>query len=249
MNFYNEIDPFAAAWLRELIKANAIAPGVVDTRSIEDITPYELEQYTQCHFFAGIGVWSYALRQAGWPDEKPVWTGSCPCQPFSPAGEGKGFTDERHLWPAWFHLIQNQRRSIPVFGEQVEKAVRFGWLDLVQSDLEGIGYTFGSVGLPACAIGTPHQRKRRYFVSYAEREGLQGLSYNKGFSEPTKEAFAERIHSNIEQWWGLATSIGSIPIANGLTLRLAKNAIHGYGNAIVAQAAQAFIESAMEALA
>jgi len=30
--YYNEIDPFAAAWLRELIRAGYIAPGEVDTK-------------------------------------------------------------------------------------------------------------------------------------------------------------------------------------------------------------------------
>lgn len=64
--FYNEIDPYAAEWLRRLIDAGHIAPGVVDTRSIEDIHPAELHGFTQCHFFAGIGVWSRALRLAGW---------------------------------------------------------------------------------------------------------------------------------------------------------------------------------------
>ena len=107
--YYNEIDPFAAQWLRNLIDAGHIAPGHVDTRSIEDVTPSELAGYTQCHFFAGIGGWSLALRLAGWPDDRPVWTGSCPCQPFSAAGKGAGFADERHLWPAWFHLIEQCR--------------------------------------------------------------------------------------------------------------------------------------------
>ncbi len=116
--YYNEIDPFAAAWLRELVKAGHIAPGVVDERSIADVMPSDLAGFTQCHFFAGIGVWSYALRQAGWTDDRPVWTGSCPCQPFSSAGKGKGFKDERHLWPIFFDLIRACRPRV-VFGEQV----------------------------------------------------------------------------------------------------------------------------------
>lgn len=119
--YYNENDPYAAAWLRNLIKAGLIAPGEVDERSIVEIKPSELVGFTQCHFFAGIGGWSYALRLAGWPDNRPIWTGSCPCQPFSAAGKGAGFADERHLWPAWFHLIEQCRPSV-IFGEQVEAA-------------------------------------------------------------------------------------------------------------------------------
>jgi DNA (cytosine-5)-methyltransferase 1 len=95
--FYNEIDPYAAQCLRNLIAAGHIAPGIVDERPIQQIEPWELAEFTQCHFFAGIGVWSHALRRAGWSDDRPVWTGSCPCQPFSAAGQQKGFDDERHL--------------------------------------------------------------------------------------------------------------------------------------------------------
>ena len=147
MNYYNEIDPYAAQWLRNLIDAGHIAPGIVDTRSIKDVQPADLAGYTQCHFFAGIGVWSHALRQSGWPDSRPVWTGSCPCQPFSSAGNQKGTADERHLWPVWFNLIRECRPSV-VFGEQVEAAIKHGWLDLVQADLEGEGYACGAVGIP-----------------------------------------------------------------------------------------------------
>ncbi|HBO2430780.1 TPA: DNA cytosine methyltransferase, partial [Pseudomonas aeruginosa] len=113
--YYNEIDPYAAQWLRNLIAAGHIAPGDVDERSIEDVHPDDLKHYTQCHFFAGIGVWSLALRRAGWPDDRPVWTGSCPCQPFSSAGEGYGFDDPRHLWPHFAWLIR-QRRPGEVLG-------------------------------------------------------------------------------------------------------------------------------------
>ena len=170
--YYNEIDPYAAQWLRNLIAAGHIAPGEVDERSLLDVCPDDLAGFTQCHFFAGIGVWSYALRQGGWPDSRPVWTGSCPCQPFSVAGVGGGLDDERHLWPFQFHLIEQCRPAV-VFGEQVEAAIKHGWLDLVQSDMEGIGYAFAAAGIPAAGVGAPHIRQRLWFVADANDVRLE----------------------------------------------------------------------------
>src|SRR5574341_1240374 len=144
----------------------AVVPGVVDTRSIEDVRPSDLHGFTQCHFFAGIGVWSYALRAAGWPHDRPVWTGSCPCQPFSAAGQGAGFADERHLWPAWHHLIEFCEPPV-VFGEQVASKAAEPWLDLVQDDMEALGYAFGAVPFPAASIGAPHIRDRLYWVAHS----------------------------------------------------------------------------------
>ncbi|MBW7684642.1 DNA cytosine methyltransferase [Enterobacter hormaechei] len=172
--YYNEIDPFAAQWLRNLIAGGHIAPGEVDERSIEDVTPEDLRGFTQCHFFAGIGVWSHSLRLAGWPDDKPVWTGSCPCQPFSAAGKGDGFADERHLWPHFFHLI-SERRPQHVFGEQVASGNANIWFDLVQADLEGMGYAFGLVPFAAAGIGAPHIRERAYWVAESAGEQHQKL--------------------------------------------------------------------------
>lgn len=175
--YYNEIDPYAAQWLRNLIAAGHIAPGDVDERSILDVAPDDLAGYVQCHFFAGIGVWSHALRLAGWPDDRPAWTGSCPCQPFSVAGVGSGMDDERHLWPYWFHLIEQCRPRV-VFGEQVEAAIRHGWLDLVQADMEGIGYAVAAAGVPAAGVGAPHIRQRLWFVAYDDDDdGREGLAH------------------------------------------------------------------------
>ncbi|MEJ2897553.1 DNA cytosine methyltransferase [Bordetella avium] len=171
--YYNEIDPYAAQWLRNLIAAGHIAPGDVDERSIEDVHPDDLRGYTQAHWFAGIGVWSLALRRAGWPDDRPVWTGSCPCQPFSAAGKGIAFDDERHLWPAFFHLIQECRPPV-LFGEQVASKDADSWIDLVQADLEGVGYAVGAVPFPSASIGAPHIRDRLYWLANAAGQGLQG---------------------------------------------------------------------------
>nr|ADV36400.1 phage methyltransferase [Edwardsiella phage eiAU] len=171
--YYNEIDPYAAQWLRNLIAEGHIAPGIVDERSIEDITPNELTEFTQCHFFAGIGVWSLALRRAGWPDDRPVWTGSCPCQPFSAAGKGAGVADERHLWPAFFHLISQCSPSV-VFGEQVSSKDGLGWLDIVQTDLENAGYASAAADLCAAGVGAPHIRQRLYWVADANHQRQEG---------------------------------------------------------------------------
>lgn len=199
--YYNEIDPKAAAWLRELIKAGHIAPGDVDERSIVDIRPADLVGYTQCHFFAGIGVWSYALRRAGWPDDRPVWTGSCPCQPFSAAGKGDGFADERHLWPHFHWLIQNCRPAV-VFGEQVASKDGLGWLDLVQADLEGSGYASGAVDTCAAGFGAPHIRQRLYWVAYSDNAGSQR------WKQPGCERTLERTSGAGGLVGGLADSPG-----------------------------------------
>lgn len=167
--YYNEIDPAAAQWLRNLIEAGHIAPGDVDERSIEDVTPGDLAGYTQCHFFAGIGVWSYALRRAGWPDDRPVWTGSCPCQPFSSAGAQAGFDDERHLWPHFQWLIEQCRPAV-VFGEQVASKAGRVWLSGVFADLEALAYRAAGADLCGPCVGAFDIRQRLWFVADTRRQ-------------------------------------------------------------------------------
>jgi len=170
--YYNENDAYAAQWLRNLIGKGLIAKGEVDERSILDVAPDDLRGYAQAHFFAGIGGWSLAARLAGWPDERPLWTGSAPCQPFSTAGKQKGQADERHLWPVFFELIRACRPAV-LMGEQVAAAVGKDWLDGVCSDLEGIGYACGAAVVPACAVDAPHRRDRLWFVADSESAGCK----------------------------------------------------------------------------
>ena len=164
MNYYNDNDKGSCAWLRELIASGLLPAGDVDCRSILDIQASDLEGYAQCHFFAGIGGWSRALRLAGWPDDRPVWTGSCPCQPLSCAGQRIGHADERHLWPAFYRLIAECRPPV-VFGEQVAGKDGREWLAAVRADLEGAGYACGGADLCAAGAGAPHIRQRLYWVA------------------------------------------------------------------------------------
>ncbi|MFA6270849.1 MAG: DNA cytosine methyltransferase [Candidatus Paceibacterota bacterium] len=218
--YYNDNDKKVCAWLRELIKAGLIADGDVDERSILDVKPSDLAGFAQCHFFAGIGGWSYALRLAGWPDDEPVWTGSCPCQPFSVAGKGRGDKDERHLWPEFYRLIAECSPPV-VFGEQVASKAGRGWLAGVRADLEAVGYGVGAADLCAAGIGAPHIRQRLYWVAQSDRSGARDHSGPPGDegrgtvaagSEGLRQGDGKAVPSGIEPRGadgGLADSDGS----------------------------------------
>ena len=246
--YYNEIDPQAAAWLRELIKQGHIANGEVDERSIEDVRPDDLAGFRQCHFFAGIGGWSLALRLAGWPDNRPIWTGSCPCQPFSSAGQGAGFADERHRWPDFQWLIQ-QRRPAIVAGEQVASHHANAWIDLVSTDLEAMGYRIGAIPFPAAGVGAPHIRDRNYWVADASGEGLAQRERDGRVQRETvgAQSWQAPVGSCVALRDGTRRPVepGTFPLAHGLPARVVR--LRGYGNAIVPQAAEAFIRAYCDA--
>lgn len=168
--YYNEFDAEAADWLEQNIKLGLIAPGDVDRRSITEVQPDDLIGYRQCHFFAGIGGWSFAARLAGWSDDNPLWTGSCPCQPFSVAGKGQGADDARHLWPDLYRLAR-ARRPLVLMGEQVAGKAGENWFDGVRADLGEAEYQARAVDLPSLAVNAPHKRSRIYWVALADAAG------------------------------------------------------------------------------
>jgi DNA (cytosine-5)-methyltransferase 1 len=244
--YYNEIEPYAAQWLRNLIAAGLIAPGDVDERSIVEVRADDLRGYTQCHFFAGIGGWSYALRLAGWPDDRPVWTGSCPCQPYSVAsvahGGAQGRADERDLWPTWFALIRDQPVA-DILGEQVASAVQWGWWDRCAMDLESINYACGSAVLRADAFGADHQRRRLFWVADSGRAGRKGREPRDGFPLGQEETLA--IHSDpfADARRALAGDYSGLLLDDGLSVAVERCATKGYGNAIVPQVAAEFVRA------
>lgn len=188
--YYNEIDIFAAEWLRNLIKAGLIADGEVDTRSIALVEPSDLKRFTQCHFFAGIAGWSHALRLAGWPDDRPIWTGSCPCQPFSVAGKGKGKEDDRHLWPVFHKLIAECRPPV-VMGEQVAGKAGYDWFDGVAADLEREDYAARAIDIPACAVDAPHIRQRLYWCAVVDADSSGCGEHGRPIAVQTQQPSAQ----------------------------------------------------------
>lgn len=241
--YYNEFDPYAAQWLRNLINAGELAPGDVDDRSIVDVRPDDLRGYTQCHFFAGIGGWGLALRLARWPDDRPVWTGSCPCQPLSSTGSRKGHADQRHLWPAFYGLISECSPSV-VFGEQVASRDGREWLSAVRADLETLGYAVGAADLCAASVGAPHIRQRLFWLANAERGRLQGRDIRLPDTE-TGEPPASGGETTWARWWGPKSGEPELAfMAHGIPVGVA--AVRAYGNAIVPQVAAKFIEAYSE---
>ncbi len=176
--YYNDSDRFSAAWLRALIAVGALPAGDVDDRRIEDVEAADVRPYRSCHFFAGIGGWPLALQWVGWPDDRPVWTGSCPCQPFSGAGQRRGHADERHVWPA-FHALISECSPPVVFGEQVASKDGREWLAAVRADLEHLGYACGAADLPAASVGAPHIRQRLFWVAHSDGAGHAPLQRGK----------------------------------------------------------------------
>ena len=246
--FYNEIDPYCAQWLRNLIAAGLIPDGVVDERSIEDIAPDELAGFTQCHFFAGIAGWPLALRQAGILDDYPLWTGSCPCQPYSVAsvahGGAKGQADRRHLWPEFYRLIRERKPSI-VFGEQVPSAIKWGWWDEAAMDLEEASYACAASVLRAKDFGAKHERKRLYWVANSRGSRRERHIKVKSFPLSKEETFSVDGDPLTRAGRALDGDYGDLLPVNGVPVVVERARTKGYGNAICVPQAVAFIRAAM----
>lgn len=245
LTYYNEIDTFRVKWLKNLCDADHIHRGYIDDRSINEVTPQDIQQYKQCHFFAGIGGWSYALKLAGWPDDAEVWTGSCPCQPFSASGYKHLFGDKRHLWPKWHALIKECRPPV-IFGEQVAGPDGIEWFSRVHIDLEKADYTVGATTLRASGVGARHHRERLYFLAHSNGSRLQG-SISDGITQgqpraPPAECGMQSLRSRLPD----VPSPVSCRHINGLSRPV--DLLKSLGDAVVPQVGALFIKAAMLAI-
>lgn len=219
LDYYNEWEQYPADWIRNLQAAGHLPAGQVDERSIVNVQAKDLEGVRQAHFFAGIGGWPLALQRAGWPEDEEVWTGSCPCQPFSVAGSRKGKKDKRHVWPEFRRLISERRPSV-VFGEQVASPAGRKWFAGVRADLEELGYAVGGGDLCAAGVSSPQIRQRIFWVASAEGfgHGANGLESESGRRERSTGSNGVHVAR------GLACAEGGIP-GNGELQRGGKHGL------------------------
>lgn len=247
MHYYNENDPDIAQWLRNLRFQGLIPQGTIDERDIRDLEPSDLDNAVQFHAFAGIGGWTEALRLAGWPTDVPVWTGSCPCQPFSNAGLRRGAEDARHLFPAWATLIEKCRPPV-IFGEQVASVAGRNWLSAVQVHLEALGYAFGAADLCAAGVGAPHARQRLYWVANTDDERCESVhaQLREGGPLPGLPQADWGSASLLEGRDGLKRPVepSAFPLVDRTPGRVVR--LRGYGNAIVPLVAATFVRAWMQ---
>lgn len=241
--YFNDDNLFLCRWLK-----NLYPQAHVDYRDIHAVNSEKIKDLTVCHFFAGIGGWEYALQLAGWPRTRSVWTGSCPCQPFSTAGHKKGLGDKRHLWPIWYSLI---KRCHPptIFGEQVASNDGWGWLSVIQADLEKIGYDVAAVDLAAAGVGAPHKRQRIWFVADS---GGERSKRHRRCERPSRQrpwgAFGKMdlcqvLESPFNPGNGFPQPLIH-SLVDGVSSRVGRQS--AYGNSIVPQVAAEFISAFLD---
>jgi DNA (cytosine-5)-methyltransferase 1 len=106
------------------------------------------------------------LKMIDWQSLEPIdiLTAGYPCQPFSSAGNRKGATDERHIWP-YIKEAVGQLRPKFVILENVRGHLSLGFKEVL-ADLSEIGYDARWQIVRAADVGAPHRRERLFVVAY-----------------------------------------------------------------------------------
>lgn len=206
-----------------------------------------------------------------------VWlvTGGPPCQPFSLAGDRRGKSDERHLWPAMRDVVEKVRPAWCLV-ENVPGIIGMVLSDM-QSDLETLGYQQQAFIVPACAVGANHRRDRIWIIAHAHidkrtrecvrlfrwkpgkansypdrRAGdsvsyvnCQGLPASGEHSEAARAPRGEHVHPIASGFPGREAYPDLLRDVHGIPKRMDR--IRALGNSIVPKIAEKFIRWMREA--
>jgi len=115
-------------------------------------------------------------------------TAGFPCQPFSNAGKREGERDDRYLWPETLAVIKAIKPQW-VLLENVTGIINLA-LDTVLSDLEGAGYSYETLVIPACAVNAWHRRDRIWIVAnrrFNQHRGRDSIRYSIRKDDRPKE--------------------------------------------------------------
>ncbi len=186
-------------------------------------------------------------KQQAEPQPTILITAGFPCQPFSVARKRQGERDDRYLWPETLTVIKAIKPKW-VLLENVTGIIPLA-LDTVLSELEGAGYAYETLIIPACAVNARHRRDRIWIVGYYKNYG-----YNEDFAnssinrlEGQKPVCETRQSSqgfrySGENWWTTEPELGRV--AYGIPHRVDR--LKSLGNAIVPQVAYEILKRIVE---
>ena len=167
-----------------------------------------------------------------------ILSGGFPCQPFSHAGKRQGEADDRYLWPEYLRVIREIQPTY-VVGENVAGLTSMDdgeALDGILFDLESEGYETEQFIIPACSVGTIHERQRIWVIAYSNGGRLQTVIQRFRKNEQLYKVTPIGVNTltHIKRM-PIERSCGELRKGDGVSNWMDR--IKGLGNAIVPQVA------------
>ena len=122
-------------------------------------------------------------------------TAGVPCQPASLAGKRRGADDDRWLWPEAIRITAEARPTWALF-ENPPGILTMG-IDGILADLEGIGYSWRLLNIPACAVNSPQRRHRIWIMAHCSESRLEGSDAERGTC-PTRRSAKRSPRGNVD---------------------------------------------------
>ena len=208
------------------------------------------------------------ITTADWSGlERPdILCGGYPCQPFSSAGQRKGFDDSRNLWPYFQNAIRILRPQLIIL-ENVAAHLSLGF-GRVLGDLADLRYDAEWGVFPASEIGAPHRRARVFIIAYTPGTRCErwerSSAWSRGNIAPNGNSFPwQKFEPAIRRWESIRGENAPTPLDSrgldpkfvewmmgfsiGWTEGIARTArLKGLGNAVVPQQGTFAIESLLK---